>query len=211
MSPDGPSKPLPEEKLLRLIRGKEPRLSTAPAAPAAGRGAAATLGGMVGVKIRVQDLPWITLAVGVLASILVVELIALAMQVVRPLPAITTPAVPTAATGEPATGEALLPGLPSLAESASQMVFASPATASPPSATPIRPGPSQTGKLLASRLTLMGIVSGDPAQAIIEDAETKKTYFVSAGQAVAEGATLEQVLDNRVILDLNGEKIELSL
>ena len=57
----------------------------------------------------------------------------------------------------------------------------------------------------------MGIVSGDPGEAVIEDAETKKTYFVTTGQAVVEGATLERVLDNRVILDLGGEKIELTL
>jgi len=60
-------------------------------------------------------------------------------------------------------------------------------------------------------LTLMGIVSGNPAQAIIEDAETKKTYFVTPGQMVVDGAVLERVLDNRVVLDLNGEKIDLTL
>jgi type II secretory pathway component PulC len=64
---------------------------------------------------------------------------------------------------------------------------------------------------LVTRLTLSGIVAGDPAQAIIEDTETKKTYFVTAGQPVAEGAVLDQVESNRVILDLNGEKITLSL
>ena len=57
----------------------------------------------------------------------------------------------------------------------------------------------------------MGIVAGEPAQAIIEDTQTNKTYFVTAGQAVVEGAVLDKVLDNRVILDLDGEKIELSL
>ena len=71
--------------------------------------------------------------------------------------------------------------------------------------------PSGSANLLSSRLTLMGIVSGEPAQAIIADSQTQKTYFVSVGQPVAEGAMLEQILDNRVILNYSGEKIELTL
>ena len=46
---------------------------------------------------------------------------------------------------------------------------------------------------------------------IIEDSETKKTFFVTAGQMVIEDAVVEQVLDSRVILTVAGEKIELSL
>ena len=57
----------------------------------------------------------------------------------------------------------------------------------------------------------MGIMAGNPGQAIIEDTQTKKSYFVSPGQPVVDGAMLDQVLDNRVILDFEGEKIELSL
>lgn len=57
----------------------------------------------------------------------------------------------------------------------------------------------------------MGIVSGNPGQAIIEDSQTKKTHFVTVGQVVVEGAVVEQVLDHHVILDLDGEKIDLTL
>ena len=57
----------------------------------------------------------------------------------------------------------------------------------------------------------MGIVAGDSPQAIIEDSETKKTFFVTAGQMVVDGAVVEQVLDHRVVLTVAGEKIELSL
>ena len=64
---------------------------------------------------------------------------------------------------------------------------------------------------MAARLTLMGIMAGNPGQAIIEDSQTKKTYFVTVGQGVVEGAVVEKILDNRIQLDLAGEKIELSL
>ena len=63
----------------------------------------------------------------------------------------------------------------------------------------------------SSRLTLIGVVDGDPPQAIIEDAEGKKTLFVSVGQQVAGGPVVEAITKNRVTLNLNGAKIELSL
>ena len=100
-----------------------------------------------------------------------------------------------------------MPDMPSLTASAARALFAPSAFTADASHAP----PSVSAKLLASRLTLMGIVSGNPAQAIIEDSQTQKTYFVTTGQAVVEGAVLEQVLDNRVVLDLGGEKIELTL
>ena len=70
---------------------------------------------------------------------------------------------------------------------------------------------SVAAKELAARLNLMGIVAGDQPQAIIEDSQTHKTYFVISGQAVSEGAVVEKVLENRVILSIDGETIELTL
>lgn len=211
MSPDGSQKPLPEERLLRLIRGKpaKPSVAAGPM-PSGAAGADATMTAQF--RTRVQGVPWVTLAIWSLGVILVVELIMVVMQLVRPLQLVTPPIFPPDAASSSGGDEAPLPPLPSLAESASQSLFASPIIASSGATGPAVPaGPSQTGKLLASRLTLMGVVSGESPQAIIEDSETKKTYFVTVGQTVTEGATLEKVLDNRVILDLNGEKIELSL
>ncbi len=202
MSPDGSQKPLPEERLLRLIRGKPARSSAAAIARPAG----------AQWRIRFQGAPWMTLAIWGLGFMLAIELVLVAVQLARPVPSVTPRIVPSEASSASGGEEALLSPLPSLSESASQLLFTSPAIAGSSGGGPALPaGPSQTGKLLASRLTLMGIMSGEPPQAIIEDSETKKTYFVTTGQAVTEGATLEQVLDNRVILDLNGEKIELSL
>jgi len=64
---------------------------------------------------------------------------------------------------------------------------------------------------LAARLTLVGIMAGDPAQAIIEDPQTQKAHFVTVGQHLIEGLIVEEIREDRVLLDLNGEKIELSL
>ena len=87
-------------------------------------------------------------------------------------------------------------------------VFVSPVTSTGAS-TEIKP-PSMDAKQFAAKLTLTGIITGDPPQAILEDTETKKTYFVSPGQVV-DGAVVESVLENRVILNLQGEKVELGL
>jgi hypothetical protein len=65
--------------------------------------------------------------------------------------------------------------------------------------------------MLAARLTLTGIVSGDPPQAIIEDSETHKTFFVTPGQTIVAGAMLERLEENRAVLSYGGERIELGL
>ena len=211
MSPDGSTKPPPEEKLLKLIRGKEPRAPVAPTMAAAGGGGSRPM--VFGtVPIRAPETRWTTLAAGVFGVAFVLEALYLAVLATRPLPTVTVPAVETLLPPEPGNAAASPPTIPSLATSAPRALFASPVVVPTiPAPAPTRAAPSGSARLLASRLTLMGIVSGEPAQAIIEDSQTKKTYFVTIGQSVIEGAVLEQVLDNRVILDLDGEKIELTL
>ena len=209
MSPDGSTKPPPEEKLLKLIRGKE-------AKPAEARPAVAEIAPRLvaasGVPLRSRPTRWVTLASTVFGVIFIVEAVCLAIQASRPLPTISAPMAEPPSPTEPDREAPSNPTLPSLAASASPSLFASPIVAAPAPAAPTKAkGPSGSARALASRLTLMGIVAGEPAQAIIEDTQTNKTYFVTAGQAVVEGAVLDKVLDNRVILDLDGEKIELSL
>jgi len=203
-------KPPPEEKLLRLIRGKGavPRSQAAPqaegAAPAPAGGAAVASRPPAGTAGRARRLPSLRAAISLLGVVVGIELIILLVQVVRPLPTVTVPvASPAPAEGAASAGA---PELPSLTAAASRPLFAPPAA---PAAGPASPSGSATQ--LASRLTLMGIVSGHPAQAIIEDSQTKKTYFVTEGQTVVDGAVLEQVLDSRVVLNLSGERIELGL
>lgn len=215
MSPDGFTKPPPEEKLLRLIRGKGPRPDGgAERSPAPSRGMAArdTVGSALSVRAQGPD--WPQLAVTGFGLLLIIEVMVLGVQLLRPLPALRVPEVIAPSSDEPPVAALPLEGLPSLAAGVSRPLFTAPVESSPSPGTPTagpRSGPSAAAKMLASRLSLMGIVAGDPAQAIIEDSQTRKTYFVTTGQAVVEGAVLEQVLDNRVILDLDGEKIELTL
>ena len=210
MSPDGSTKPSPEEKLLRLIREKGAKAQAGTSSqPLDQAGVSHVI--VRHVDATAQGLRWSALAVGFLAAVLVFEAVLLVVNLRYPTPSITIPSISSTPPDGTPVGSPQAQGLPPLSQSASHQLFAS---SVPEQDTPKLPkdnAPSEIGRQLASRLTLMGVVSGDPAQAIIEDSQTKKTYFVSKGQAVVEGATLDQVLDNRVILDLNGEKIELSL
>ncbi len=204
-------KPPPEERLLRLIRGKAPQ--AAPAA-AGGQGTATPAAGpgrKAPATLQIADVPWTRLAAVALGIVLAIEGGCVMLELTRPLPQVT--ALSTPEDGGEGDASALPPEPPSLSETVSRQLFDAPAAGdgSGPAQPAVKSGPSASGKLLASRLSLMGIVAGDPGQAIIEDTQTKKTYFVTAGQTVVDGATLTQVLDNRVILDLDGESIELSL
>jgi hypothetical protein len=147
------------------------------------------------------------LAVAGLAVALAAEVMLVAVEALRPMPPVEI-AEPPAADPAPVAD---LPRPPSLAQSAARELFAPPAAIDEPLPNGTGQMPSQTATQLAARLSLLGIVAGDPGQAIIEDAQTKKTHFVSPGQPVVEGAVVQGLFENRVILDLRGEKIELSL
>ena len=208
MSPDGFGKPPPEEKLLKLIRGRPARPpSEAASFPRSGPILTASAQAAKALVARpgARAPGWPMIAIWALAAFLVLEVALLIVQALRPLPPIPRP-VEAAAEVQPAPPSA--PEMPSLSASISRPIFSS--SAAGPAATTAAPV-SNTAKLLSARLTLMGIVAGEPPQAIIEDAETKKTFFVTVGQMVVEGAVVEQVLDNRVVLNAAGEKIELSL
>ena len=206
MSPDGSIKPPPpEERLLRLIRGK----GTKPADGSGSSQGAAGGSSLDAATVRGGAAGWPKLAVGMLAALIGIEVLALIIQAIRPLPPVAMPALPAPVLNPAAGGTPRPVDLPSLASSASRPIFTPPTVSSTEPS--MRGSLSGSAKLLSSRLTLMGIVAGNPAQAIIEDSQTKKTYFVTTGQAVVDDAVLEQVLDNRVILDLRGEKIELTL
>lgn len=209
MSPDGSPPPPPEEKLLKLIRSRqEPRPAAGGAAPGkvpAGAGSGHRTPGERSAHVRLR---WPQVAIGALSVLLMIEVVLLALQISRPLSPPTLPAV------DPSVGsEALLvvslADLPSLASSVSPALFVSQVEAAAKPVT--KTAQSEAAKLLASRLNLMGIVSGDPAQAIIQDSQTQKTYFVAVGQTVVEDAVLQQVKEHGAVLDLNGETIELML
>jgi len=63
---------------------------------------------------------------------------------------------------------------------------------------------------ILGNLNLLGIITGDNNQAIIEDKTLKKTYFLYKGDSFG-GLKVYDIKENVVILDYNGEKIELSI
>lgn len=58
--------------------------------------------------------------------------------------------------------------------------------------------------------TLKGIIAGNNPQAIIEDLKNEKTYFLFKGQRMNQ-IKVEDIKEDRVILDINGEVLELAL
>lgn len=200
---------LPEERLLKLLRGK-PK-GGGPPPPASGLPHPAALGSVAspGVQITIVALPKhspVAIAVAGFILVLAVEAVIVIVQLVRPLPLVAV-AVPAPAASQAET--AALPAAPSVSASASRPLFTPPAVSGAAEAR--RAPPSGAAKELAARLTLLGIIAGTPPQAIIEDSESKKSYFVAQGQQILEGAMLDAVFDTYVVLDLSGEKFELRL
>lgn len=206
MSPDGSKRPPPpEEKLLKLIRPAEFRAAAEGFAPAAK--VASSDGGR---SRGVRRLPsWWVNAVNVgLGCLIAGEAMALLGMLSASAPPSSglpdglssVPPQETVQTRPPAER------VPSLAAAAATPLFQASSPASM-SAAPI----SAETKALALRLSVIGIIPGDPAQAIVEDGQTKKTYFVNVGQHVLEGLIVQEIREDRIILSLNGEFIELSL
>jgi hypothetical protein len=149
-----------------------------------------------------------------LGGLVLIEVIALVVMVVRPTPQASV-AVPDMKPREPVAQEspvaldAQAPGV-GLSQVAGRPLFQ---PLSPTAQGGSRPSMamSQEAKALAGRLNVIGLVDGNPPQAIIEDTQGQKTYFVSKGQHVTEGLVVTDIREDRVVLDLNGQTIELSL
>ena len=207
MNPAGSKPPPPEEKLLRLIRGKPVAAAGAPQPSAAGASAGAVAGAireLSGFPTRIVLAINITLGVIVLGEAgMVVRLLAAPEETIAvPLP-------------KPPASEAPMPPMestPSLASSVTRPIFevttSAPTSATPPPAAATQ-GPSDQVKLLAARLSIVGVITGARPQAIIQDSQTQTTFTVSVGQRVLEGLMVDEIDANRVVLSLNGEKVEL--
>lgn len=59
-------------------------------------------------------------------------------------------------------------------------------------------------------IDLIGIISGDSPQAIIEDKKIKKTYYVTKGQFIGD-IQVEDILQGKVVLIFEGQKYELQI
>jgi hypothetical protein len=65
-------------------------------------------------------------------------------------------------------------------------------------------------KKARERFSLIGIITGAQLQAAIEDKASKRTYFVYKGEQI-EDVVVDDVLDNKVILDYKGQTFDLML
>lgn len=61
-----------------------------------------------------------------------------------------------------------------------------------------------------ANLNILGIITGDNNQVIIEDKNLKKTFFLYKGDTIGE-LKVYDIKDNMVIFECDGEKIELSI
>jgi len=61
---------------------------------------------------------------------------------------------------------------------------------------------------LIKDINLVGIISSEPPQAVIEDKKTQKTYYLSKGQSIGE-LKVENIQEGKVVLDYLGTKYEL--
>lgn len=59
-------------------------------------------------------------------------------------------------------------------------------------------------------ISLVGVISGEPPQAVIEDKKAQRTYYAIKGQSVGE-YQLEDIQDGKVILNYDGKKYELHI
>lgn len=84
----------------------------------------------------------------------------------------------------------------------------------PPPVVEIPAGPPPPPKVplseRASRFRLVGILSGDKPQAIIEDTQTQRTLYASPGQRI-EGMMVESVTAGKVVLSDGDERFDLTL
>jgi len=71
-------------------------------------------------------------------------------------------------------------------------------------------GPTRVDIDLMKDMNLVGVVSGDNPQAIIEDKKAQKTYYLSKGQFIGE-LQVEDIQDGKVILTNKGQRFELHL
>lgn len=63
---------------------------------------------------------------------------------------------------------------------------------------------------ISKRFSLVGIIAGDDLQAIIEDKDTSKTYYLYEEDSFS-GVIVEEIKKGRVVLDYNGENLTLVL
>jgi hypothetical protein len=151
---------------------------------------------------------WPAVTLWVLGGVLLVEVIGMVLMALREMPVIdvNVPVVAApAAQAEPVT----LSGLPSLSQGIRRVLFVP-----PPQPRVVEEKGDQAAKVaeaLRSKLSLKGIITGNPPQAILEDGAAGKTFFVVPGQALSDGAVVEAVTESSVTIRVDTETFMLNL
>ncbi len=70
--------------------------------------------------------------------------------------------------------------------------------------------PSNVNIDLIKDMTLVGVISGENLQAVVEDRKTHKTYYVTKGQFIGQ-FQVEDIEEGKIILNYNGQRLELYL
>jgi hypothetical protein len=95
------------------------------------------------------------------------------------------------------------------AQAGSRNIFAPIATEEAKAQTaPAEQGPKLED--VKGQLSLLGVVSGETPQAIIEDKRTQKTYFLNKGSTF-DDIEVGDIFENKVILTYKGKQFELVL
>jgi len=211
----------PEQRLLRLIKGKQRSVSNAP--DVSGNTAAGGAGADLTRSVRSE--PWLSGEYSPQAKpVLRVELflqVALGMSFLYlvfmfSIPFFSPRTLPVSSAAQSAAAKQVRfpekDTIKSFESYASQLqgknVFALAA------ATAATVTMQQTNVLAASEqlkdISLIGVISGDDPQAVIEDKRTQKTYYVNKGQFI-EQFQVEDIKDGKIVLTCGGERFELSL
>lgn len=66
------------------------------------------------------------------------------------------------------------------------------------------------GVNVADDINLVGIISGENPQAIIEDKKSSKTYYLSRGQLIGD-LRIDDIGDGKIVVERMGQKFELYL
>ena len=206
---------LPEERLLRLIKGKQakPDKHGAHVGPAGGRNSIlAEFIKNIFMKNKIIKISFLPPVNRILIAALIILCGYLIYGLVFPAPKDVDFAVEEGGVSLPEADtasdrEALLPEGPDYSvyseEIGKKELF----------------GPSFSGELkrqkgrdvdISKRFVLVGIIAGERPQAIIEDKETKKTHYLYNGQSF-NGVTVEEIGRGKVVLNYGGEEIILVL
>ena len=197
----------PEEKLLRLIRGPKKKESLQPQNPVD-----SAVGPKTSLAQQQQVLQKLTSFLNIrkiIAAAFILSSIYLILSFVYPFIAAKKEILPKIVPGKEEearveTKEEIKP-VDYYLEGAQRQIFSSP-TAAQEAGQP----PTAATADLVKDITLIGIISGETPQAIIEDKKTQKTLYVTKGQFIGE-LQVEDIQEGKVILNYKGQKFELYL